>query len=66
MNLAKCCTIFLFVIISFGIQVLNWWIIAKFIDDDDFLFIIAIVIFLWNVIAPIILVYRLLVERGLL
>ena len=68
MNLSEVCTVFLFVLISCGIQFLNLqiffvWILTK--SNYDWL-IIPVVIFLWNVIAPVLLVYKLLLERGLL
>ena len=68
MELAKFCTVMLFVVISFGLQILNWWLISailKQLIDDDWL-ILGVIIFLWNVIAPVFLVYKVLVERGML
>ena len=63
MNLSNVCTVALFVLISCGIQFLNLWILTK--SNYDWL-IIPVVIFLWNVMAPVLLVYKLLVEGGLL
>ena len=68
MELAKFCTVMLFVVISFGLQILNWWLISailKQLIDDDWL-ILGVIIFLWNVITPVFLVYKVLVERGML
>ena len=63
MNLSEVCTVALFVLISFGLQILNVWILTK--SDYEWL-IISVIIFVWNVIAPVILVYKLLLEKGLL
>lgn len=64
MNLSEVCTVALFVLISCGIQFLNLWMILTK-SNYDWL-IIPVVIFLWNVMAPVLLVYKLLVEGGLL
>ena len=64
MTFSTVCTMLLFTAISFGIQIFNWYIMSKSGDDDWLL--IGIIIFLWNVMAPVFLVYRLLVERGML
>ena len=63
MILSEVCTVALFVLISFGIQFLNLWILTK--SNYDWL-VIPVIIFLWNVMAPVILVYKLLLEKGLL
>ena len=66
MNVARICTGILFLIVSLGIQVLNWWLLAKSLGDGDDWLIIPVIIFLWNVIAPVIFIYRLLLERGII
>ena len=63
MNLAEICTVALFVLISFGIQSLNAWILTK--SDYEWV-IIPVIIFVCNVVAPVILVYKLLLEKGFL
>ena len=66
MNFAGICTGLLFLVVSLGIQVLNWWLLARSFGGEDDWFIIPVIIFLWNVIAPVVFVYRLLLERGII
>lgn len=66
MNLATFCTVILFIAISLGVQILNWWLLYKVSTTDEEWLIIPIIIFLWNVIAPAFLVYKILVEKGML
>lgn len=66
MNFARICTGILFMAVSLGIQVLNWWLLAKSLNGEDDWFIIPVIIFLWNVIAPVVFIYRLLLERGII
>lgn len=66
MNFAGICTGILFLVVSLGIQVLNWWLLSRSLDGKDDWFIIPVIIFLWNVIAPVVFVYRLLLERGII
>lgn len=66
MNFARICTGILFLVVSLGIQFLNWWLLARSLNDgDDWSFILAI-IFIWNAIAPVVFGYSLLLERGIL
>ena len=66
MNVARVCTGVLFLIVSLGIQVLNWWLLAKSLSNNDDWLIIPVIIFLWNVMAPVIFIYMMLIERGLI
>ncbi len=66
MNFARICTGILFLVVSLGIQVLNWWLLSKSLGGEDDWFIIPVIIFLWNVIAPVVFVYSLLLERGII
>lgn len=66
MNFVGICTGILFLVISLGIQVLNWWLLARSMSNGDDWLIIPVIIFLWNVIAPVVFVYRLLLERGII
>jgi hypothetical protein len=66
MNVARVCTGVLFLIVSLGIQILNWWLLAKSLSDNNDWLIIPVIIFLWNVMAPVIFIYMMLIERGLI
>lgn len=66
MNFTGICTGILFLVVSLGIQVLNWWLLSRSLEGKDDWFIIPVIIFLWNVIAPVVFVYRLLLERGII
>lgn len=66
MNFARVCTGILFLIVSLGVQILNWWLLAKSLSDNNDWLIIPVIIFLWNVMAPVIFIYMMLIERGLI
>lgn len=66
MNFARVCTGVLFLIVSLGVQILNWWLLAKSLSNNDDWLIIPVIIFLWNVMAPVIFIYMMLIERGLI
>lgn len=66
MNFARVCTGVLFLIVSLGVQILNWWLLAKSLSDNNDWLIIPVIIFLWNVMAPVIFIYMMLIERGLI
>lgn len=66
MNFAGICTGILFLVVSLGIQVLNWWLLARTLSDGDDWSFILVTIFLWNVMAPVIFAYSLLLERSII
>ena len=63
MMVAKVCTFILFLILSACMQFLYAWMLTR--EKDDW-YIIGVLIFLFNVLVPVIFFYISLIEKGIL
>ena len=63
MIVGKACTFILLLVSSVVLQVLNTWILFEAKDDW---FILSVVVFLFNVLFPIVVIYKFLIFKGLI
>ena len=63
MNIAKACSFILFLLLSIAMQVLYSWMLVREMDDW---YIIGVLIFLFNVMVPVIFFYKTLIIEEML